>query len=68
MRRDSLTSHELRDSAGNLIAVLDLIELDRSHGTSAPDHGMVELAADIAGRSIRVRVFPPAAQHNRAAA
>ena len=50
-----MTHHEFRDAEGALIAVLDLIE------AKAPiaGAGMVELAADIGGRSVRVRVFPP---------
>jgi hypothetical protein len=50
-----MTHHEFRDADGNLIAVLDLVE------PKAPiaGVGMVELAADVGGRSVRVRVFPP---------
>jgi hypothetical protein len=68
MRRNDLKSHEFRDTAGNLIAVLDLIE-PATAAEIAEVHGMVELAADIAGRSFRIRIFPPpAATLPRAAA
>jgi hypothetical protein len=66
-RRNPLTSHELRDADGYLLAVLDLLEPDRS-ALPDLDHGMIELAADIAGSSIRVRIFPPKCAATLAAA
>jgi hypothetical protein len=59
--------HEVRDNAGHLVAVLELIEpANIPIGTLEP--GMVELAADVGGRSIRVRVYPPAALRLKQAA
>jgi hypothetical protein len=53
-----MTRHEFRDAEGALIAVLDLLEPK----TPIAEMGMVEMAIDSAGRSIRLRVFPPAAR------
>jgi uncharacterized protein YaaW (UPF0174 family) len=45
--------HEFRGSDGQLVAVLDILE-----GPPNNAAGMVELAADVAGSSYRVRIFP----------
>jgi hypothetical protein len=47
--------HEVRDDDGYLVAVIDVVE----DLTSSAPH-TVELAADLPGRSYRVRVFNPA--------
>jgi hypothetical protein len=56
--------HELRDPRGGLIAVLDVIEPIQP----PPDAGMIELAADVAGSSYRVRIYPVASRRTLAAA
>lgn len=57
--------HEVRDEAGRLVAVLDIIE--PAHGSGRPEH-TVELAADVGGTSYRLRLFAPAIEGVKRAA
>jgi hypothetical protein len=57
------TRHELRDRAGQLVAVLEELILD-----PAIETGMVEVAIDTAGASYKVKIFPRSARELLAAA
>ena len=56
--------YELRDDAGRLVAILEMIE------PSVPiaEAGIVELAADVAGASYRLRIFTASARQRILAA